>query len=66
MTFKEAMRIMPACLVGALDRPATIADLRFAALHEIECFEADEDGHLEETEIELVEHFLDAIKVAHK
>lgn len=62
MTFEKAYKIMPACLVGALDRPTTVLDLKFAAEHEVDCFETDEDGHLPEHEIKLVKEFLRRIK----
>lgn len=58
ITFEEAKKRMPACLVGALDNPRTIADLRFAALHEIACYEEYQDGHLTATEIKAVRRFL--------
>jgi len=61
MTFEYAFKMMPACLVGALDRPTTVEDLRFAAMHEIDCFESDEDGHLTAREIAKVRLFLKKI-----
>lgn len=56
--FDQAYKLMPACLVGAVDRPKTISDLRFAALHEIDCFEEGQDGHLTAAEIAQVRRFL--------
>lgn len=49
---------MPACLMGAIDHPKTVADLKFAAEHEVDCFNSDEDGHLEPEEISQVAAFL--------
>lgn len=58
MTFAQAYKIMPACLVGALDRPSTLADLRYAAQHEIDMFEEKQDGCLTALEIKAVRKFL--------
>jgi hypothetical protein len=62
LTFDQALKLMPACLVGAFNtEPATFNDLRFAALHEIDCYESREDGHLTTQQISAVRRFLTKI-----
>ena len=56
--FKEAYQKMPACLMGTIDHPKTVADLKFAAEHEVDMFNEDQDGHLEPEEISQVATFL--------
>jgi hypothetical protein len=57
-SFAKALRKMPACLVDTVDHPTTIADLRFAAEHEIDMFNEGQDGALEPSEISQVALFL--------
>ena len=56
--FSHAMRILPSCLVGALDNPTTLSDLRVAAQHEIDMFSEGQDGCLSRSEIIAVKDFL--------
>lgn len=58
LSFAKAYRKMPACLVGALDHPKTVADLQFAAEHEVDMFNEGQDGALEPKEISQVAAFL--------
>jgi hypothetical protein len=60
--FKRMLQAVPACLCGTLDHPATLSDLRFAAQHEIDMFEEDQDGHLTASEIRLVRKFIGKIE----
>lgn len=64
MTFAEAFKKMPACLMGAVDNPKTIQDLLYAAQHEIDMAEEDQDGHLSVAEIRSVRRFLNYIRIA--
>lgn len=62
LTFDQALKLMPACLVGTFNaEPSTFNDLRFAALHEIDCYEGREDGHLTTQQIGAVRRFLEKI-----
>jgi hypothetical protein len=58
LTFEQAYTLMPACLVGATDRPTTIEDLRAAAEHEVDMFNERQDGCLSCQEMQQVRYFL--------
>lgn len=60
--YTRMLRVVPSCLWGALDRPRTLTDLKYAAQHEIDMFEENQDGHLTAIEIKQVRKYLAKIE----
>jgi hypothetical protein len=44
MTFEKAFQDLPLCLIGSVDDPKTLDDLRWAALIQLDLIEEGQDG----------------------
>jgi len=56
--FKVAMKAFPACIAGGLDRPKTVSDLVYQALHELDMYEEGQDGAITSRCAKVVREFI--------
>ena|SRR3990172_8292120 len=56
--FKVAMKAFPACIAGGLDRPKTVSDLVYQALHELDMYEEVQDGAISSRCAKAVREFI--------
>ncbi len=58
MSTAEAIKRFPACAIGAMDGEETISNLRFAAQHELDMHEEDQDGCCTAKEAQQIRRYL--------
>lgn len=57
-SFSEAMKAFPACIAGGLDRPETVSDLVYQALHELDMYSEGQDGAITARQAAVVRKFI--------
>lgn len=60
--FREAMKEFPACIAGGLDRPKTVSDLVYQALHELDMYEEGQDGAITSRQAKAVRKFIEKFR----
>ncbi len=56
--FDVAMKALPACVASGLDRPKTVSDLVYQALHELDMYEEGQDGAITARQAAAVRKFV--------
>lgn len=64
--FDIAIRAFPSCIVGGLDRPKTVSDLVYQALHEIDMFEEGQDGAISPRQAVAVRKFIQKFRTTER
>jgi hypothetical protein len=64
--FDVAFKAFPACIVGGLDRPKTVSDLVYQALHELDMFEEGQDGAITARQAAVVRKFVEKFRTTER